>query len=104
MVKVVVTDRDGVSHEVEAETDAPLMYSLRDLDHGVEAICGGVCSCATCHVFVDDAWVTQLPAREQDEEELLEELEHFRPNSRLSCQIEVGPELDGLKLTIAPEE
>jgi 2Fe-2S ferredoxin len=45
-----------------------------------------------------------LPAREQDEEELLEELEYFRPNSRLSCQIEVGPEFDGLKVTIAPEE
>ncbi len=80
------------------------MYSLRDLDYGVEAICGGVCSCATCHVFVDDAWVARLPAREQDEEELLEELEYFRPNSRLSCQIEVGPEFDGLKVTIAPEE
>ncbi|MGD9340200.1 MAG: ferredoxin [Chromatiales bacterium] len=104
MAKVVVTDRDGVAHEIEAETNSPLMYSLRDLDYGVEAICGGVCSCATCHVFVDDAWIARLPARDQDEEELLEELEHFKPNSRLSCQIEFGPELDGLKVTIAPEE
>jgi 2Fe-2S ferredoxin len=55
-------------------------------------------------VFVDDAWIARLPAREQDEEELLEELENFKPNSRLSCQIEFGPELDGLKVTIAPEE
>ncbi len=104
MAKVIVTDRDGVTHEVEAETGSPLMYSLRDLDYGVEAICGGVCSCATCHVFVDPEWVGRLPARDQDEEELLEELENFQPNSRLSCQIEFNADLDGMPVTIAPEE
>ena len=104
MAKVIVTDRDGVTHEVEAETGSPLMYSLRDLDYGVEAICGGVCSCATCHVFVDPEWVGRLPARDQDEEELLEELENFKPNSRLSCQIEFSADLDGMPVTIAPEE
>lgn len=104
MPKVVVTDRDGVTHEIEAETGSPLMYSLRDLDYGVEAICGGVCSCATCHVFVDERWLGRLPARDDDEQELLEELEHFRNNSRLSCQVEFTDALDGMYVTIAPEE
>jgi 2Fe-2S ferredoxin len=80
------------------------MYSLRDLDYGVEAICGGVCSCATCHVFVDERWLGRLPARDDDEQELLEELEHFRNNSRLSCQVEFTDALDGMHVTIAPEE
>ena len=103
-MKINVTDRDGQSHEVEGEQGLKIMEVLRDLDYGVEAICGGMCSCATCHVYVDAEWAQRLPAREDDEEELLDSLECRQENSRLSCQVEFNPELDGIRLTIAPEE
>ena len=103
-MKINVTDRDGQSHEVEGEEGLRIMEVLRELDYGVEAICGGMCSCATCHVYVDPDWFQRLPAREDDEEDLLDSLEHRQDNSRLSCQVEFTPELDGIRLTIAPEE
>ena len=80
------------------------METLRELDYGVEALCGGMCSCATCHVYIDSGWLKRLPAREAEELELLEELDCFRESSRLSCQVELTEALDGLRLTIAPEE
>ena len=104
MAVLHVVDRDGVEHEVEARTGLKLMENLRELDYGVAAICGGMCSCATCHVYVDPAWVDRLPAPMSDERELLTELGHHRDNSRLSCQIEFTPELAGLRVTIAPDE
>jgi ferredoxin, 2Fe-2S len=85
-----VVDRDGVEHEVEAKAGLKVMETLRELDYGVAAICGGMCSCATCHVYVDP--------------ELLADLVHHERNSRLSCQIEFTPELAGLQVTIAPDE
>ena len=103
-MKINVTDRDGQSHEVEGEEGLKIMEVLRDLDYGVEAICGGMCSCATCHVYVDPDWLARLPAREDDEDDLLDSLECRKDNSRLSCQVEFTSELDGIKLTIAPEE
>lgn len=99
-----VVDRDGVEHEVEGEVGLKVMEVLRELDYGVAAICGGMCSCATCHVFVDPAWAGRLPEPMSDERELLEELSHYEARSRLSCQIEITPALDGLKVTIAPDE
>jgi 2Fe-2S ferredoxin len=103
-MKINVTDRDGESHEVEGEEGLKVMEVLRDLDYGVEAICGGMCSCATCHVYVDPNWFQRLPDREDDEEDLLDSLECRQENSRLSCQVEFTRELDGIQLTIAPEE
>lgn len=99
-----VVDRDGVEHEVEATMGLKVMETLRELDYGVAAICGGMCSCATCHVYVDSEWLERLPPPMSDERELLAELAHHEVNSRLSCQIEVTPELAGLKVTIAPDE
>lgn len=104
MALLRVVDRDGVEHEVEAKTGLKVMETLRDLDYGVAAICGGMCSCATCHVFIDPEWVERLPAAMSDERELLHDLAHYQENSRLSCQIEMTPALDGLKVTIAPDE
>lgn len=103
-MRIRVTDRDGSSHDVEGQDGLKLMEVLRDLDYGVEAICGGMCSCGTCHVYVDDAWLGRLPAIEDDEDDLLDSLEERRGNSRLSCQIELAAEHDGLAVTIAPEE
>ena len=104
MIKINVTDRDGNSHAVEGQPNDSLMEVLREFDWGVAAICGGMCSCATCHVFVDETWLQKFPEREMDEEELLEFLDYFQPNSRLSCQLELKADHDGLAVTLAPEE
>jgi ferredoxin, 2Fe-2S len=100
-----VTDRDGIEHEVEGTPGLKVMEILRELDYGVAAICGGLCSCATCHVFVDPQWMEKLPSRQSDEQELLAELTHYEPGtSRLSCQVEFTDALDGLAVKIAPDE
>ena len=105
MPKVLVMDRDGVEHEVAAQSGLKLMETLREYDYGITAICGGLCSCATCHVYVDPEWVEQLPAPQSDEKDLLSELAHFEPGrSRLCCQVEMTDALDGLKVAVAPEE
>ena len=105
MALLRVVDRNGIEHEVEAETGIKVMETLRELDYGVAAICGGMCSCATCHVYVDPAWFDKLPARMSDESELMHELSHYEPErSRLSCQVEFTEELAGLRVTIAPDE
>jgi 2Fe-2S ferredoxin len=104
MALLRVVDRDGVEHEVDAKPGLKVMETLRELDYGVAAICGGMCSCATCHVYVDPEWTAKLPAPMSDERELLTELSHHEHNSRLSCQIEFTNELAGLRVTIAPDE
>jgi 2Fe-2S ferredoxin len=105
MAKMVVTDRDGNVHEVEGRVGVKLMETLREFDYGVTAICGGLCSCATCHVFVKPEWMPKLPAPQGDEKELLVELQNYdAPTSRLSCQVDFTAALDGLELTIAPDE
>ena len=104
MAVLKVVDRDGVEHEVEARTGLKVMETLRELDYGVAAICGGMCSCATCHVYVDPEWTDKLPPPQSDERELLGELSHHTDQSRLSCQIEFTPALAGLRVTIAPDE
>ena len=104
MPRMRVVDRDGIEHEIEARAGLKVMENLRELDYGVAAICGGMCSCATCHVYVDPEWVERLPAAMSDERELLSELSHTQDNSRLSCQIEFTAELAGLRVTIAADE
>jgi len=104
MALLRVVDRDGVEHQVEAREGLKLMETLRELDYGVAAICGGMCSCATCHVYVDPEWQARLPAMMSDERELISELAHHQENSRLSCQLEVTPQLAGLRVRIAPDE
>jgi len=104
MPMVRVIDRDGIERELEAPSGATLMEPLRDMDDGVAAICGGMCSCATCHVYVDADWVAKLPAPMSDESDMLGDLVSRRGNSRLSCQIVLNDALSGLKVSIAPEE
>jgi len=105
MPHLTVVTRDGTSHEVEAPNGYTVMEAIRD--NGIDellAICGGCCSCATCHVYVDEAFADRLPPLKGDEDDLLDSSEHRRPNSRLSCQLPVGPEIEGLTVTIAPED
>src|ERR1700719_4268230 len=104
MARLRVVDRDGIEHTIEGRTGLKVMETLRDLDYGVAAICGGMCSCATCHVYVDPEWQARLRAMRSEERELLSELSHYQENSRLSCQVEFTPELAGLRVRIAPDE
>jgi 2Fe-2S ferredoxin len=105
MGRIVVTDRAGEKHEIEIAAGDNIMEPLRELSDGVEALCGGMCSCATCHIFVAPEWAAKLETPQDDELELLEETECFRKDeSRLSCQIEYQDGLDGMTFTIAPEE
>lgn len=104
MITIHVTARDGQTHTVEAHANDRLMEVLREFDWGVAAICGGMCSCATCHVYVDEAWFDRFPQRAMDEQELLEFLDGFRANSRLSCQLELQDQHNGLLVKLAPEE
>ena len=105
MIRIGVTDLGGARHEVQANAGDRLMEVLREYDWGVAAICGGMCSCATCHIFVDPDYFARLDPAQDDELELLEETETYRESeSRLSCQIEFNDDLDGMKFTIAPEE
>jgi 2Fe-2S ferredoxin len=99
-----VIDRDGIEHEVRAQAGVKVMEILRELDYGVAAICGGMCSCATCHVYIDPRWVGSLPAPTSDERELLSGLAHATNESRLSCQVEFTDTLHQLRVTVAPEE
>lgn len=101
MVKIFVTDPSGIEHEIEADEGLSVMEAIKDADlDGVAAICGGCCSCATCHVHVDGEWMDHLDPREEDEEDLLEDAEGADETSRLSCQIQITGALDGLKVSI----
>ncbi len=104
MARMVVVDRDGKEHEIEAKPGLRIMEVLREVDYGVAAICGGLCSCATCHIYVDQNWVGRLPKPQSDELELLKELLDYRETtSRLSCQVEFTENLSGIKVAIAPD-
>lgn len=101
---VRVIDREGVEHEVEASPGLKLMETLREYEFGVAAICGGMCSCGTCHVYVDPDWAARLPRSDPNERALLNEFDHVKPTSRLSCQIDFTDELSGLRVTVAPDQ
>jgi 2Fe-2S ferredoxin len=104
MSKLLIKRRDGLEEVLDATTGFSLMDIMRH--NGVEellALCGGSCSCATCHIFVDEAFFDVLPKMKSDEDDLLESSDHRRANSRLACQILYSSALDGLRLTIAPE-
>ena len=104
MTQLMIVDRDGEEHEVAARPGVRLMEVLRDLDYGVAAVCGGLCSCATCHVYINGDWADRLPEPQSDELELLAELPTYRkPTSRLSCQITLTEAFNGLRITIAPD-
>ena len=104
MARMIVVDRDGKEHEIEAKPGLKVMEILRELDYGVAAICGWLCSCATCHVYVDESWVARLPKPQSDELELLNELPDYNAaTSRLSCQVDFTEALSGIKVSIAPD-
>ena len=105
MPKLIVTTREGEERELEGDAGLSVMEVIRD--NGIDellALCGGCCSCATCHVHVDPAFTDKLPAMSPDEDDLLDSSDERDATSRLSCQIQMTPALDGLKVTIAGED
>ena len=102
-MKIYVYDRDGEKHTVEGTAGDSLMDPLRSADL-VDATCGGSCSCATCHVYVDDKSFALLPAAGEEENEVIEFMEKVEDTSRLACQIKLTEEMDGMAVTVAQEE
>ena len=104
MPKITYIDYKGASRSVDAEVGSTVMEAaIKNQVPGIEAECGGACACATCHVYVDAAWADKLPRRESMEEDMLDFAFEVAPNSRLSCQLRIKPELDGLVVT-TPEK
>lgn len=105
MVSVRVILRNGDVHMMNAASGSSLMEAARD--SGVDdmlALCGGCLSCATCHVIIDDRWIGMVGLADADENDLLDSSDHRTATSRLSCQILLNDALDGLCVTIAPED
>jgi len=105
MVTLTIVTRDGIEKSVEGEKGHSIMEVIRE--NGIDellAICGGCCSCATCHVYVDAAAAQLLPAMSDDEDGLLDSSEHRTERSRLSCQLYCGDRLHGMRVEIAPED
>lgn len=101
-MKIRVIDSEGVEHELEGLEGWRAMEVIRDWGLNIKAECGGSCTCATCHVWVDEGWYGRLPPASDDEEDLIFSTLDQKPTSRLSCQIILSDALDGLALTLTP--
>ena len=101
MPKITYVPAEGDPIEVEAAVGSTVMENaVRNMVPGIEAECGGACACATCHVYVDDAWYPKVGSPEPMEEDMLDFAYEVKPTSRLSCQIKVTDELDGLVVRV----
>ena len=101
MPKITYIESNGTEHAVDAENGATVMETaIRNMVPGIEAECGGALACATCHVYVDDAWIEKTGEASTMEEDMLDFAYDVRPTSRLSCQIKVSDELDGLVVRV----
>jgi len=101
MAKLTYIAFDGTRFDVDAQNGSTVMENaIRNAIPGIEAECGGACACATCHVYVDEAWKDVVGEPEAMEEDMLDFAYDVRPNSRLSCQIKVSDALDGLVVAI----
>ena len=100
MPKITYIEHSGKEHVVDAPVGQTVMEAaVKHAVPGIDADCGGACSCATCMVYVAAEWLDRLPAKKSDETAMLEFSPHVQPNSRLSCQIKIRDDLDGLKVT-----
>ncbi len=100
MPKVIFVDHEGNKREIEAKPGTTIMEAaVQNLVPGIDADCGGACACATCHVYVDEAWFGKLKERDDMEDSMLDFAEDVRDTSRLSCQIQMTDELDGIVVT-----
>ncbi len=101
--KIKVTDLEGKTHEVEGPEGYRLMEVIRDNDIHIKAECNGCCSCATCHVYVDKKLLDKVPPASDEEKKLLSDSYNLKDNSRLSCQILLTKEIDGIEVTLTPD-
>ncbi len=101
--KIKVTDLEGNQHEVEGPEGYRLMEVIRDNDIRIKAECGGCATCSTCHVYVDEKWVAKLHPQSEEEKKLLSDSYHLKDNSRLSCQILLEENIDGIELILSPD-
>lgn len=101
MTKISIVAFDGTTFDIDAENGSSVMENaIKNAVPGIEAECGGACACATCHVYVDEAWMEAVGQPEPMEEDMLDFAYDVRPNSRLSCQIKVSDALDGLVVRV----
>lgn len=104
MPSIQVTDLSGNVSTLEAKSGDTLMEALRDNGYSdIEAVCGGVCSCSTCHVYIEGDWFSKLGDRSEDENQLVTSTDQFKDNSRLSCQVTVTDDMEGMAITIAQQ-
>ena len=105
MPKVIYVESDGTRHEIDVPSGHSVMEGAKTNDvPGIDADCGGACACATCHVYIPGEWQARVGAASSDEREMLDCATDPRENSRLSCQIEVRDELDGLVVQLPPTQ
>ena len=99
MPRILFTDHEGTTRPVDAKTGQSVMEAaVANMIPGIDADCGGACACATCHVYVGEAWTSKLKPRDDMEESMLDFAEEVRETSRLSCQILMTDALDGLEV------
>ena len=105
MPKIIYITKDQVKHETEVDNGYTVMEGAvnNDID-GIPAECGGACACATCHAYIDDSWIDKIPEMDDMEDSMLDAAYERKDNSRLTCQIEVNDDLDGLVVHIAENE
>ena len=100
MAKIIYVDHEGTERPIEASNGESVMEAaIKNSIPGIDADCGGACACATCHVYVDEAFMEKVGNPEDMEQSMLDFAENVQSNSRLSCQITVSDDLDGLKVT-----
>ena len=105
MQKITYIEHNGKSHTIEVPKDLTVMEgAIQNTIPGIDADCGGACACATCHVYVNEEWIDKLPSKTNTEQDMLDMA--FQPNkqSRLSCQIVVNEDLDGLVVNMPSKQ
>lgn len=105
MPSITYIESDGTRHTVEVEEEMNLMEGATlNMVPGVEGQCGGICSCATCHCYIEGEWADRIPEREDGEKDMLKTAHHVKDSSRLGCQVVVTAELDGMEVYLPPEQ
>lgn len=105
MPHITYIESDGTEHTVDVEENMNLMEgSTINLLPGIEGMCGGICSCCTCHVYIDDSWAAKCNPMTEGERHLLEGSKHRKPSSRLGCQVVITHEMDGMRVHLPPDQ
>ena len=105
MPSITYVEHDGTRHTVDVDEGlSPMEGATLNMVPGVDGMCGGICSCATCHCYVPEEWSNRIPEATMGEEKMLKGAKYLQPNSRLGCQISVSAELDGLVVGLPKEQ